>query len=74
MGVADCQKHLKLEEGIFHPEVGLFLVFSLTELAANLCITLLRRLASNLVLGLPALGGFMKMLVPFILLDKARST
>jgi len=49
-----------------------FLAFSLTELTAYLRVTLLRQLTSNLVLGLLALGGFVKMLMPFIFLDSVR--
>lgn len=48
----------------------MFLAFIFLELAADLCITLLRLLASNSVLG--GLGGFLKMPVPYILLDKGR--
>lgn len=49
-----------------------FLAFSLTEWAADVCVMLLRWLTSNLDLGLPALGGFLKTLVPFMFLDKGR--
>lgn len=55
----------------FSPQGGdVFLAFIFLELAADLCITLLRLLASNSVLGV--LGGFLKMPAPYILLDKAR--
>lgn len=48
----------------------MLLAFIFLELAADLCITPLRLLASNSALG--GLGGFLKMPVPYILLDKAR--
>lgn len=63
---------LNLKKEFFTPEWAVFLAFSLTELPADLCIMLLRWLVSYLVLGLPALGNFMKMLALFILLDKVR--